>query len=173
MVLTAKDPSLATFFIILKQSSNKEPYQLQTLIPLDKYVIRAIKGPSSSNLFYCWTYLSLQQQRVSIMENPSLVGLFIILKRFNKIEPHQQKTLLSLEICTIISSKRWSNQQQHFLPLDVFIFLATKGLSSRLPFFGYTIHHYPAIQHERVLSKANPHAARQIHYYLAIQKERA
>ena len=67
---------------------------------------------NSRNFSYRWAYLSLQQERAS----------------------SAKKTLLSLEMCTIISSKRGSNQQQSFLPLDMFISLAAKGLSNRLPF---------------------------------------
>ena len=36
-------------------------------------------------------------------------------------------------MCTIISNKRSSNQQQPFLPLDMFISPTVKGLSNKLP----------------------------------------
>ena len=61
-------------------------------------------GLSNKNSSYRWAYSSLHQERAS-----------------------------SLEMCTIISSKRGFNQQLPFLPLDMFIFLAARGLSNRLP----------------------------------------
>ena len=70
----------------------------------------------------------------SVVETPLTAGHIHL---FSKREPYQQKkkkkTLISLEMCTIISSKRESNQQEPFLPLDIFISPAVKGLSNRLP----------------------------------------
>ena len=61
-------------------------------------------GLSNKNSFYRWAYSSLHQEKAS-----------------------------SLEMCTVISGKRGFNQQLPFLPLDMFIFLAARGLSNRLP----------------------------------------
>ena len=64
---------------------------------------QVIDGLSSKNFSYRWAYSSLHQERAS-----------------------------SLEMCTIISSKRGSNQQLLFLSLDMFISLAAKGLNNIL-----------------------------------------
>ena len=77
---------------------------------LRSFAARKMNIFGSKKSSYCWAYSSLHQERASL-----------------------------LEMCTIISSKRGSNQQLPFLSLDMFISLAAKGLSNRLPFLALFI----------------------------------
>ena len=100
-------------------SSKGGSNQQLPFLPLDMFIFPAARGLSN--------------------KLPSL-ALFITTQRFN-IRGLYQQTLIQLGRSIIIqqSNKKGSNQQQPFLPLDMFIFPVTKGLNNGLPFFGCTI----------------------------------
>ena len=88
------------------------------------------KSLIDSNPFYCWTCSSFQQQRALATNYLSLVAL---LPNSSTLKGFISKPIIQQ------SNKKGSNRQQPFLLLDMFISLVAKGLSNKLPFFGYTI----------------------------------
>ena len=105
-------------YIIIQQSNKKGCNWQQPFLPQDLFISPATKGISNRLPFF--DYIITQQFNIR--------GVF-------------QQTLIQLGRSVIIqqSNKKGSNQQQPFLPLDMFIFPTAKGPSDRLPFFGYTI----------------------------------
>ena len=126
--------------IITYQFNIRGPYQ-QTLIQLGRSINIQQSNKKGSN----------RQQPFLLLDmfiSPATKGLSNILPFFSCIITQQfnirglyQQTLIQLGISIIIqqSNKKWSNRQQPFLLLDMFISPTAKGLSNRLPFFGYTI----------------------------------
>ena len=111
-------------------------------------IIPTTKGLNDREPSYCWRYSlvsiipateGISSRKPSYRWGYSLLSIIPITKDLNGRNPSYRWGSSLLSIIIKQSNKKGSNRQQPFLPLDMFISLAAKGLSNRLPFFGCTI----------------------------------